>query len=120
MQKYRPNSVYVSVKDMDRAVDFYEKLFGKKADSLSERYSEFHFENIGLGLYNPSVDGDRAVYGTNCVINFEIEDAEKEYERIKKIAPKIDDEIMDLGEMNLFQFKDTEGNLLEVYAQKNK
>lgn len=120
MQKYKFNSVYVSVQDMSRAIKFYETLFGRKCDKVDERFSEFHFDNVGLGLYNPSVDGEKITYGTNCVINFEIENAESEYERIKGFAPEIDDEIMRLDVMDLFQFKDTEGNLLEVYAYKDK
>jgi len=118
MQKYKFNSVYVSVKDMKRAIEFYEKLFGKKCDKVDDRFSEFHFEDVGLGLYNPAIDGETVTYGTNCVINFEIENADEEYNRIKEFAPQIDEEIMRLDVMDLFQFKDTEGNLLEVYAYK--
>jgi predicted enzyme related to lactoylglutathione lyase len=116
--EYKLNSVYVSVKDMDRATKFYENLFGREADKNDPRYSEFQFENITFGLYSPDFDGAKITWGENCVVNFEISDAQVEYDRIKEFALEIDDEIMDLPQMYLFQFKDTEGNILEVYSWK--
>lgn len=118
MQSYKFNSLYVSVKDMQRAVGFYEKLFGKKARKVGERFSEFKFGDITFGLYNPTEDGEAIEYGANCVPNFEVPNAKKEYERIKEFTSAIDDEIMDLPQMNLFQFKDTEGNIIEIYSYK--
>jgi predicted enzyme related to lactoylglutathione lyase len=120
MQNYKMNSVYVSVLDMSRAVTFYEKLFNKKADRMDKRFSEFHFGDVNFGLYAPKEDGVEITYGSNCVVNFEIEEATTEYERIKDFAPEMDDEIMHLKVMDLFQLKDTEGNILEVYAYTNK
>ncbi|MCD4670160.1 MAG: lactoylglutathione lyase [Actinomycetia bacterium] len=116
MQKYKFNSLYVSVEDMNRAISFYEKLFGKKVRKKDDRYSEFSFGKLSFGLYSSKYDGVKVEYGANCVPNFEIENTEEEYKRIKEFAPTIDDEIMKLPQMSLFQFKDTEGNIIEVYA----
>jgi len=118
MPEYKFNSIYVSVQNMKRAVEFYEKLFDRKVDKMDERYSEFEFGKFSFGLYNPNIDEVEVTYGSNSVPVFEIEDIDKEYQRIKEFSPTVDDKILELPDMKLFQFKDTEGNILEVYAWK--
>lgn len=74
---------------------------------------------FSFGLYDPSVDGVAIKLGNNCVANFRVFDINKEFERIKEFATEIDDQPMDYGMAILFQFKDTEGNILEMYQEKN-
>jgi len=40
--------MYVAVKDMDRAVKFYEDIFNVKVSSKDERMSSFGFDNISF------------------------------------------------------------------------
>lgn len=113
---YQLNSIYISVRNMDRAIGFYEELFGQEAEVVDERFSVFLLGEMSFGLYSPAADGVTVAYGANCVPNFEVDDVEAEYSRLKGFVPAIDDEVTVLPEMELFQFKDTEDNILEVYS----
>ena len=62
------DSLYVGVKDMDRAIKFYTKLFQKKPEHIEKRYSLFLVGDISYGLYSPSTDGEKLKIGNNCVI----------------------------------------------------
>lgn len=102
---------------MTRAIGFYKQLFGKDPEHIEDRYSFFKLGDFFFGLYCPTVDGETMKIGNNCVPSFKVKDINKEYKRIRKFAPAIDDEIHEYGSVRLFQFKDSEGNILEVYSE---
>lgn len=108
------DTVSICVKDMDRALEFYIDFFGKQPERKDERFSFFELGNVTFGMYNPSADNESVEYGENCVAAFKTEDLEEERQRLKQLAPWVE-EIQDLGSYRLFHFKDTEGNLLEIY-----
>jgi predicted enzyme related to lactoylglutathione lyase len=111
------DSLYVGVKDMKRAISFYEKLFGKKAEEASERFTSFDISGMTFALYNSKKDGAEMRFGNNCVPNIQVEDAYKEYERIQFIGGKPLDGMEEIEGMKIFQFLDTEGNVIEFYQQ---
>jgi predicted enzyme related to lactoylglutathione lyase len=111
------NSLYVCVKDMKRAVAFYEEFFGKKIDTFDERFSIFEIEDFSFGLFDPKKDDEEVVFGNNVVPNIDVDDVAKEYERIKSIGAKIVLEMMNVNGYKLFQFGDSEGNIVEVYQK---
>ena len=109
------NFLTISVKDMDRAVEFYRKLFQKEPVTETERLVEFEFEGVKIGLHNPETDvTDRNIdFGNNCFPGFEVENLEKQKERVSEFTViESEHEIQDHKWMN---FKDSEGNLLEFY-----
>lgn len=110
------DSLYVSVKDMKRAIGFYKKLFQNDPKHVEDRYSYFLVGKISFGLYCPEVDGEKMKIGNNCVVNFRVKDIEAEYKRVKKFTKNIDKKIQIYGSVSLFQFKDSEGNTLETYS----
>jgi predicted enzyme related to lactoylglutathione lyase len=113
---------YVKVRDMDRAVRFYQTFLGVKA---RYRYQD-RWVTItdGLGLYNPAhdvendvpmTDYDRQVRpGNNVVVVVGADDIEREHDRVKTLGGT---GVTDIVEINLmapyrfFQFVDTEGNI---------
>jgi predicted enzyme related to lactoylglutathione lyase len=121
----RQVDTYLKVKDMDRAVSFYETFLGVKA---KYRY-QGRWASItdGLGLYNPTYDVENDVpmteydrevrMGNNVVVVFGSDDIEREHDRVKTIGAT---DVTDIVEINLmapyrfFQFQDTEGNVIEV------
>ncbi|MEX1014929.1 MAG: lactoylglutathione lyase [Candidatus Paceibacterota bacterium] len=105
----------MSVENMERATEFYKKLFKTEPANVDTRMTSFDLNGFYFLLFDLTVDGEEAKFGNNCVPNFKVENAKEEYARIKQFAPTIDDEIQDLGEVKLFQFKDSEGNILEIY-----
>lgn len=108
-------AIYIAVKDMDRAVKFYEDIFGVKVSSKNERMSLFGFDNISFLLFNPAVDGEAISNGNNVVPNIEVEDINKIFKIIKNKNCVIVLPPETIGKYKLFQAKDTEGNIIEFY-----
>ena len=119
------SDTYLKVKDMDRAVRFYEAFLGVKAKNRYEdRWTSI---TDRLGLYNPGYDLEHGVpmteydrevrMGNNVIVAFGSDDIERERKRVKSLGAT---GVTDIVEINLmapyrfFQFQDPEGNLLEV------
>jgi len=116
---------YLKVKDMDRAVRFYEAFLGVKAKyRYKERWASI---TDGLGLYNPGFDLENDVpmtefdrdvrMGNNVVVVFGSDDIEREHDRVKTIGATGVTDIVGINLMapyRFFQFQDTEGNVVEV------
>lgn len=107
-------AIYLAVKDMDRAVRFYEKILGKKVDVKDKRMSQFNLDNIVFLLYDPAQDKGEVTYGENAVVCFQVEDLQAMYKLIKKEnCPTT--EIKTIDNYAYFQAKDPEGNIVEFY-----
>jgi predicted enzyme related to lactoylglutathione lyase len=125
MGSVRYVDTYLKVRDMDRAVRFYERFLGVKAEGRYEdRWTSI---TEGLGLYHPGYDlahnvpvteYDRDLrMGTNAVVVFASDDIEGEHERVESIGATGVTEILAIDLMapyRFFQFLDPEGNLVEV------
>ena len=125
MSSPRLVDTYLKVKDMDRAVSFYETFLGIKAEY---RYQDRWVSMTdGLGLYNPTYDVENDVpmteydredrMGTNVVVVFVADDIEREHKRVKAIGGTGVTEIVTINLMapyRFFQFQDPEGNVVEV------
>ena len=114
------NSLYVCVKDMKRAVTFYEEFFGQKVDTFDERFSIFLIDGFSFELFDPKKDNEEAIWGNNIVPDIDVENIAEEYERVKKMGVKIVLEMMSVNGYKLFQFEDSEGNIIEVYSKDTK
>ncbi|WP_436925376.1 VOC family protein [Halosimplex amylolyticum] len=111
------STVYVGVEDMDRALAFYEDVFEMAPEQAEERFSIFEFDGADFGLYNAGADGHEFEFGDNCVPNFEAADVDAAYDRIADLAPEIvSDGLFDVDGYRGFHFRDTEGNVVEVFS----
>jgi predicted enzyme related to lactoylglutathione lyase len=129
MSSPRVLDTYLKVRDMDRAVRFYETFLGVEAEyRYEDRWASI---TDRLGLYNPAYDVENDVpmtehdrnvrMGNNAIVVFGSDDIERERDRVKSIGATAVTKIVEINLMapyRFFQFKDTEGNLLEV-AQLN-
>jgi predicted enzyme related to lactoylglutathione lyase len=116
---------YLKVKDMDRAVVFYEAFLGIQAEfRYMDRWVSI---NDRLGLYNPSYDVRHGVpmteydrelrIGNNVVVVFSSDDVDTDRERVQSLGATGVTEIVEINLMapyRFFQFKDPEGNIVEV------
>jgi predicted enzyme related to lactoylglutathione lyase len=112
----RLNALYVSALDLRRALCFYRRLFRAEPIEVEAYYSLFDVGAVSFGIF--CARPERAVprFGNNCVPNFQVDDIDAEYQRIRRIAPRIDDQIHQIENYRYFQFADTEGNIIEVYS----
>ena len=125
MSKPKLVDTFLKVRGMDRATRFYEAFLGVKAQY---RYQD-RWVSItdGLGLYNPGYDVENDVpmtaydretqMGDNVVVVFGSDDVDREHRRIKSLGATAVTEIVEINlaaPYRFFQFKDTEGNVIEV------
>ncbi|ERJ11897.1 VOC family protein [Haloplasma contractile] len=133
-------STYLYVNDMDKSLDFYEKLLDIKVTSRNfNRWAQFNFGGNCIALMNQSFDAERfknnehldeysedyldeyrdfhITYGNNFVLNFYIEDLKAEYERLKTLNIGQLSKMMYLnvaGPYHFFTIKDPDGNTIEI------
>ncbi len=134
-------SIYLIVRDFQKSIDFYEKLLNMKVTSKNmERFAQFQFEGHNISLMNGYFDRDnpeltehRGDYSEEfddlCsiaeakntrkfVLNFWVEDLEKERTRIADLC--ISDKVTKVKYVNnvmpyyYFQLTDPDGNVIEV------
>ncbi|MCK5413551.1 MAG: hypothetical protein KAI57_04225 [Candidatus Pacebacteria bacterium] len=112
-------AIYLSVKNMKRAVEFYEEIFDIKVSLFDKRMSSFNFENISLLLFDPEIDGEKCLIGNNIVPNIEVDDINKMFQFIKTKKCEVVMPLKKINEYLIFQAKDTENNIIEFYQVKN-
>lgn len=147
MKILKLGSTYLKVKDMEKSIQFYEKLLEMDVTSQNfNRWAQFDFHGNCIALYNPRYDfkmfkegkalennygskyisfkkKEDIVYGNNFVLNFYIEDLAKEHARLKGL--KIG-EISDIMYLNVaspyyfFVLKDPDGNMIEITGNYSK
>lgn len=69
---FRIKSLYVCVKDMERAIQFYENLLGQKVTEKNEIYSVFDINGFRYGLFANDKMGEVKVWGNNCLPSLEV------------------------------------------------
>jgi len=113
--KPRVKAIYVSVQDMDRAVQFYESVFDTDVSSKNDKMSSFDFSDISFLLFNTDSSNESVIRGNNVVPNIEVENIEE----IENIMKRFDCEVImpptKIEEYLVFQVRDTEGNIIEFY-----
>lgn len=114
-----PVAAYVSVTDMDKSLAFYGKVFGRTPARIEDRYSYFDLDGFSFGLYNWKYDTEERLVGNNAVLCLKVTDIGAAYDRLIDLAPWIDKGIMTLKTIQLFQFKDLDGNLIEIFQDNS-
>lgn len=111
--KPKINAIYVAVKDMDRAVKFYEDIFDTKVSFKDERMSSFDFENITFLLYK--INNETISNGNNVVPDIQVEDINKMLQLVKSKNCEIVSPLKKIEKYHIFQAKDSEDNIIEFY-----
>jgi predicted enzyme related to lactoylglutathione lyase len=110
------NSLYVSVKDRNRAKNFYQNIIFEREPSLiTDRFVFFNIDGFLFGLFDPIVIGEKVQYGNNTVPTIEVNDIHGLHQRLSKFGVKTILPLQEVNETKIFQVEDTEGNILEFY-----
>ena len=105
-------SLYLCVKDMQRAITFYENFFEKTITRKDELYSVFDIKGFRLGLFAYKKVKEQHTFGTNCLPSIEVNDIDtlkKKLETVKIVFP-----ITKIGVNWVSEFEDSEGNHIEL------
>lgn len=111
---FRINSLYVCVKDMQRAIEFYEKLFEQKVTEQDEIYSVFDIQGFRYGLFANQKMNERKEWGNNCLPSFAVNDIDLIQKRLKELNCPIVFPLTTIGKNRVLEFTDSEGNDIEI------
>ena len=67
------SSMYICVRDMDRAIDFYEDLLDQTVTEKDDVYSVFDINGFRLGLFAFEKKGEEHVFGSNCLPSLSVD-----------------------------------------------
>lgn len=109
-----------------RLRDFYEKILNFSPQFDGDSYVEFQTEISVLAIFdldkhNEMMTADSAAARLNksIILEFRVDDAQKEFERISKMKVEIIKPVttQEWGNTS-FWFKDPDGNFLNFYSRK--
>ncbi|MBX4262138.1 VOC family protein [Clostridium estertheticum] len=112
------NSLYICVKDMARAISFYEQLFERTVDKKDDTFSVFIIRGFKFCLFNNSKVNEAVIWGDNCLPSLEVNSMNKLIEKLKILKAEI---IFPLTKINVnwvLEFTDSEGNDIEIYCKE--
>lgn len=107
-------SLYLCVTDMNRAINFYEKLFDQAVTVRDEIYSVFDIHGFRLGLFAYQKMNEPHVFGSNCLPSIEVNDLDILKNKISDL--KIVFPLTKIGTNWVTEFEDSEGNHIEMTA----
>jgi|SRR3989344_8714797 len=111
------NSAYLCVHNMDRAIAFWEKFLEQKVTVRDPLFSKFDLGTFRLCLFNPKKVKETVTYGDNCLLSFQVEDMEELKTKLQSLGAKIVYPQTKIGENWIMEFRDSEDNDVEIYAQ---
>lgn len=108
------NSLYICVKDMERAINFYEKLLDQEVTEKDDIYSVFDIGGFRFGLFANEKMNEKHVFGDNCLPSFEVEDIKMAQERLAELNSDIVFPLTRIKNNLVLEFTDSEGNHIEL------
>lgn len=105
-------SLYICVKDMERAIHFYETFFEKKVIIHDEIYSIFDINGFRFGLFAFEKMNEKHNFGSNCLPSIDVESIEilkQKTQNLELCFP-----LTQIGTNWVVEFIDSEGNHIEL------
>ncbi|QAA32282.1 VOC family protein [Clostridium manihotivorum] len=108
------DSLYICVNDMQRAIEFYEKLFGQKVTERDEVYSVFVIHGFRYGLFANQKMNETKIWGNNCLPSFAVNNIDLILKRFHELNCPIVFPLTTIGANKVLEFTDSEGNHIEI------
>jgi predicted enzyme related to lactoylglutathione lyase len=118
--KPKLESAYIAVENINRAINFYEWFLERLAAKKGESLYLFDVDGFRLFLFDHNNENEKIKYGDNCLLSFEVDDAEKTKEKIEDRGLKIVFPLTKILDNIVFEFEDPEGNQIEVFSKVSK
>lgn len=117
MYKIKLNSLYICVKDMQRAIRFYEEFLQQKS-SDSEK-GLFIVNGIRLCMYDYGKFNDTVIFANSCLPRFETRNIDSVVKKLEELNAKIILPPTKMHDCIILKFEDSEGNMIEVYSKSS-
>ncbi|MBS4535723.1 VOC family protein [Clostridium sp. D2Q-14] len=111
------NSLCICVKDMERAIKFYEKFLKQPVDKKDEVFSIFNFKGFNFCLFNNKKVNEEVTWGDNCLPSFEVSNMDMLRERLNDLNVEIIFPLTKIDGNWVLEFRDSEGNDIEIYSK---
>ncbi|MBP7348757.1 MAG: GNAT family N-acetyltransferase [Butyrivibrio sp.] len=112
--KYTIGSLYLCVKDMDRAIAFYENFLEQKVTCRDEIYSVFDIAGFRLGLFAYQKKKEPHTFGDNCLPSIAVENLTLLKQKLFGLTLCFP--LTKIGANWVTEFIDSEGNHIELTA----
>jgi len=106
--------MYLCVKDMERAIHFYEELFEKEVTVKDDIYSVFDINGFRLGLFAYEKMKEAHAFGSNCIPSIDVENIDVLKSKIEGL--EICFPLTKINNNWVVEIVDTETNHIEITA----
>ena len=110
-------SLYLCVKNMKRAIAFYEDLLEQDVTIRDDIYSVFDINGFHLGLFAYENMNEKHTFGSNCLPSLQVNNINILKNKLSKL--KIIFPLTKIGINWVAEFEDSEGNHIEITAPCN-
>lgn len=108
------DSLYICVKDMNRAISFYEELFEQPVTERDDIYSVFDIGGFRFGLFAYEKMNEPHTFGSNCLPSISFENIDVLEHKLE--GKEICFPLTVIGENHVTEIVDSEGNHIEMTA----
>ena len=110
-------SLYICVKNMQRAVQFYETFLGQKADTVDPVFSVFDIRGFRYCLFYPDKVNESVTWGDSCLPSFEVNDIDLAFQKVTGMGCPVVFPLKQIGTNMVFECTDSEGNDIELFCK---
>lgn len=111
-------SLYLCVKDMERAIKFYEEFLEQKVTQKDPIYSVFDINGFRLGLFAYEKKKERHTFGSNCLPSIDVDSLDVLKSKIQNL--ELCFPLTEIGNNWVVEFIDSEGNHIELTTPVEK
>lgn len=108
------NSIMIGSHQPQVLADFYEKVFGKKADMIEGDWHGWSVGNCFLSIGAHSEINGEAKEPQRLIFNFETKEVKEEFERIKSAGATVIKEPYEMGGAWIATLADPDGNYFQL------
>lgn len=120
-------SVRVVTPDIERLVEFYQRLSGIEAVRLADGFAEMRFGGLTLAISSEhlirlfNVGAATAAANQSAILEFEVDDVDAVFERMKASGTNIvmPTTLMPWGNRSLL-LRDPDGNLVNLFSRPGR
>lgn len=110
------NSIMIGTQKPKELNEFYEKVFGKKADMIEEGWYGWQIGKTFFSIGIHSEVKGKAKEPERIILNFETKDVKNEFERIEKTGAKVVKKPYEMQGMWIATFEDLDGNYFQLMS----